>query len=168
MSSGILYNKKMETIEITKANAINAYKEAPQEFKPTLATLFGKNVLFDKITDRIQSWEDVCDFKGIDPVKSLPYPDPQNPHEEYMNACHVLAIGIEVLNEDWRADYLDDNQVKYEPRFIHKSGAGLSLSDYDGWAANSVVGPRLVYRSSELLYHGVKIFMPWYKKIHSH
>lgn len=159
---------KNQTVVLQKDNVIAAYKSAPDTFKPTLATLFGKQVVFDKITERVHGWPDVCKIKGIHPVLSLPFPKASTEHEHYINAQHVLALSIEVLNEDWVADFNNPNQTKWVPCFEQKSGVGLSLRVCAYWDSFSYVGPRVCYASRELAEHGVKILWDYYKIVHPH
>ena len=64
----------METITIDRKNAIKAHKEATGELKKALATAFG--LAWRNPIEAFQSYEEVCEAAGIDPVKSLPFQKP--------------------------------------------------------------------------------------------
>jgi hypothetical protein len=86
-----------------------------------------------------------------------------NPNDtKDVNAYRVIKEVIAVLNEDWKADYSNGDQVKYEPYWYYKSGFGLSYGGYVYWRSGSRVGVRLCYRSREILKHGVEILKDYY------
>jgi hypothetical protein len=110
-----------------------------------------------------ETWEEVCKITGDDPVLSLPHPDPQTPKQKSTNAFHVLTTAIEVINESKIPDHSDSSTYKYEPRWWHKPGVGLSLRVCDYCFTISAVGPRLSFNSPEKLYHTCDKFYNWYK-----
>ncbi len=71
--------KEFEQKIIEAANKCVAAKE-------TLSTLFPSVFPPKDICDRINSWEDVCEYHKIHPVSILPYPSPINDRQEAANA----------------------------------------------------------------------------------
>jgi hypothetical protein len=154
----------MKIVNITQENALLAYSKADKSGKETLANLLKGQVNFDqKITDRVSGYDDICDILGIHPVNSLPFPNPKNNDQEWLNSCFQISNIRKVLNEEWVADFDDMDQYKYEPIF-KKGGAGFgfSHSGYNDWLAHSTVGSRLVYRSSLIAEFAGKTFIEIY------
>jgi hypothetical protein len=86
-----------------------------------------------------------------------------NPNDSKdVNAYRVIKEVIAVLNEEWKPDYSNSSQFKYEPYWYYKSGFGLSYDVYVIWNSRSDVGVRLCYRSREVLKHGVEILKDYY------
>lgn len=52
-----------------------------------------------KITDRLKTWEDACNIKGIDPVKSLPYRKEKYKFEAAMNGIFQMFIITDQLQQ---------------------------------------------------------------------
>lgn len=138
----------METLQISKKNAINAYKKADAIGKVLLSDLLGKENLSQKITDQVKTFEDACEILGEPP--KLPYPDPSNPEEQAINATKKLFVIARALNEGWEPDWTNYSEAKYVPWFEYKSGAGFSFSVYYYWFASTHVGSRLCYKNREL------------------
>ena len=143
-----------ETLVITKNNAIQAYFNADAEMKKVLANLFGEEILSQKITDRIKTFEDACTMqnKKVDDV--IPFKIPFATQDQ--TACNLL-IQLRMINralcEDWQADYSDYNEKKWRPWFKWDASSscfrfGYSLFDYTFAFAGS--GVRLVFPSKEL------------------
>lgn len=122
-----------------------------------------------KITEKVKSYEDVCKIKGIDPVKSLPFPEATTDEEKAINGFTRITRTIEVLNEGWKPDWNNWDERKYYPWFDLKtnegagSGVGFSFNGYYFDHSLSSVGSRLVLKSRELVEHIVKYFLEDYK-----
>lgn len=90
-------------------------------------------------------------------------------HEDF---AHRLVMCIEAKNaikqEDgtykvWQPVY-DGNERHFYPRFVKdSSGSGWSFSVYGYWYTDTVVGPRLEYRTYDLMLEGVKEFKTYYE-----
>lgn len=140
----------METLQITKADALKAFKDAKEPFKGILKTLFGGQIS-EKITDRIKTFEDACAEEGVSPESVLPYKEPSNDHERGLNAMAKLMVITKALNEEWTADWNNSNQYKWYPWFRHNgAGFGFSRSNFVYSSSASGVGSRLCFRSEEL------------------
>jgi len=106
----------MEILPITKAAALAAYKKADKSGKQLLALLFGEKTFSEKITDRVKSFEDACEIKGISPSDVLPYANPQNDFQQALNGIAMTWVIVEVINEGSIPDYGNPKQDKWEIR----------------------------------------------------
>lgn len=116
-----------------------------------------------KITDRLKTWEDACEMKGIDPVDSLPFPEPDNDFEEAINGTFQMFIIVDLLCEGWKPDYTNGNQYKYYPYFKY-TDSGFCFSDSLSVCGNASVGARLVLPTRELAEYSGKQFKDIYNK----
>ena len=119
----------METITINKKNAIKAYSKATGELKDTLGTLFGKSVVNPNPIEIFKSYEDVCETAGIDPVKSLPFPNPTTKKQVSANGCFKLQTIFDEFNRDengviWEPDYTNRYEAKWYPWHEWSASAG--------------------------------------------
>ena len=133
----------MNTIEITKGNALKAFKSADSKGKELLKNLLGSEILSEKITDRIKTMDDVYQEEGIDKEafrKSFMF------IEDFYAAEYRLAI--KVLNEGWEPNWSNSSEYKYVP-YVEISGVGFSRSGYGYWYSYSGVGSRLCFKSKE-------------------
>lgn len=120
-----------------------------------------------KITDRLKTWEDACNIKGIDPVKSLPYPKEKDKFEAAMNGIFQMFIITELLCEGWEADYANTNQYKWYPYFKYQnktSGFGFDGSGCDVVYTDAGSGARLVYPTEQMANYSGKQFISIYNK----
>lgn len=144
----------MSTIEITKKNAISAYRLADKKGKELLESLLGiENVLPGKITDRIKTFDDVLNELGdnvTQDVKDILNYKTTDPDMISARAYIQIALIARALNEGWVPNWEDSNEYKYMPWFKHKAGFGLSYVGYDVWATGTIVGSRLCFKSAEL------------------
>lgn len=154
----------MEILQISKENAIRAFKEANDKGKALLTNLFGEKVFSQKITDRLKTFEDCCEELEVDPKKVLPYLNPSNKDEISINAYAKLIIILRAFNEGWVPDWSNSNQYKYFPWLQYKSGFGFSITTYDGWHTGAGVGSRLCLKSSDLAIHVGKQFEKEYNE----
>lgn len=156
----------MQKLKITADNAIKAYQGADTKGKKLLEDLFGPEVFVLKpITERVKTWEDACAIKGIDPVSSLPYPEPANDLQIAINGTFQMFIICEVLCEDWVADFNNSSQYKYTPYFTwNNAGFGFSDTDYGDWNTGTYVGSRLVFPTRELAVYAGEQFIDIYNK----
>lgn len=120
-----------------------------------------------KTTKHPETYEEVCKIKGIDPVKSLPYPNPQNDEEEAINCFARTIRTIEVINKGKRPDWNDGSKLKLQPWFDMRnnagSGVGFSYLGYYYDRSISVVGSRLVLHNSADVKHVTKHFLKDYE-----
>jgi hypothetical protein len=148
----------MKTLEITKENAIKAYKSANTKGRKLLENLFGKQELIEDITERVKTFEDACSIKGISVSSILSDYDTEDEA-----AYKKLKTIIEVLNEGWQPDWKNSSEYKYYSWFKFKSGFGFSHSDYVCTYTITSVGSRLCFKTRELAEYAGKQFEDIYK-----
>lgn len=149
-----------EILEIKKTNAIAAFKSATAEGKAMLTNLFGTKNLYEKITDRIQTFADVEEVSGIKLTRRSDETD-----DEF--AYRQIKLIAEVYNEGTVLDPMNTNQYKYYPwhEITPRSGFGLSYRDAYGWHTLSDVGSRLCFKSAELAADAGKKFIEIYSNL---
>ncbi|MGB4776474.1 MAG: hypothetical protein WBP45_14955 [Daejeonella sp.] len=124
-----------------------------------------------KIIEKIKTYEDACQVEGVDPVKSLPYPEPQNDDEKAINGvAKMFRIG-RVLNEGWLPDWSNKNEYKYYPWFGMQtysdqisSSTDFSYIDYVYVDSFSYVSSRGCFKSGELAEYAGKQFLSTYRE----
>lgn len=152
-----------QILEIKKQNAIEAFNSADAKGKVMLTRLFGAKNLYDKITDRVKTFEDACEVVApSEDLKAMLNYTGTDPDMISAQAYAKLIIIIRTLNEGWVPDWSDDDQPKYMPWFKHQSGFGLVYVDYGSWYTHSIVGSRLCFRSSQLAEYAGKQFADIY------
>lgn len=116
----------------------------------------------DKITDRIETFEDVVQVAiELGYIKAWRNKSVDETIDEY--AYRQLKLISKVLNEGWEPDWSDHSQYKYYPWFERKSGVGLSSYGYGCWYSYTNVGSRLCYKSAELAKFAGKQFENIYR-----
>jgi len=145
----------MDTLNINKSNAVNAYNLADDATKKLLENLFGKEnfVIAPKnIMERVRTFEDACEVLGVVPNAIACTGEPEVLENDMPSilAYKKLIIIARALNEGWTPDWTNSDEYKYFPYFKHKSGFGLSCDVYDYWYSDTCVGSRLCFKSSEL------------------
>jgi hypothetical protein len=153
----------METLKISRANALQAYKKADKNGKDMLSQLFGDQVkLSADITERVKTFEDVCMEKG---VKSESYECvPSSTEDRYLQNFRKLLLIVEVLNEGWKPDFSNQTEYKYYPWLKYAAGSGFSYYVYGYDHTCSLVGSRLCYKSAELAKYAAKQFQDIYNQ----
>jgi hypothetical protein len=153
----------MDTLEIQKQNALDAYNNANDDGKKLLSTLFGKDVFIMKITDRIKTFEDA--LKVCPPTDNVKILLDYNGVDADMLAAQAFAkltlIG-RALNEGWQPKWEDTDQYKYYPYFKHQGGFGLADGDYGYGYTSAGVGSRLCFKNATLAEYAGKQFADIY------
>lgn len=153
-----------------KQNLINEYNSADSAGKEMLKRLFGESTFLPEPKEMVKCWEDYCKLKGIDPIKSLPYPNPSKSEEgptdeEATNAFYQLTQLFSFFNGSWKADWEDSSQRKWYPWFKMKSGFGFSDTLYVSTYSFTSVGSRLCCKDSETAEFMGRQFIDLYKKL---
>lgn len=118
----------MKKLQIDEVNARKLYPTASKEWKTTLEDTFGKEFFSQKITDRMKTWEDICEELNIDPVSSLPFRKAKDKTERFLNASFQISKISEVLNEEVILDFNNSSTYKYYPYFTRKGSVWLVYS----------------------------------------
>lgn len=123
------------------------------------------------MTSKIKTFENACKALKIDSAVALPDVSGFPEHHQVALIAHAKLILIaEALNEGWRPDWNDTDQVKYTPWFKVKadkkrpSGFGLSCDAYAYWYSLTSVGSRLCFKSEELAEYAAKQFIKIYEE----
>jgi len=121
-----------------------------------------EEILNGDIRDKVKSFEDACQFLGLDP-KHLPVVD--NLPEKDQNAIvafYKLTIIIRALNEGWEPDWKNWNEYKYYNYFYVRSASGFVCSDTGCTVTVADIGSRLCFKSRELAEYALSQFKELY------
>jgi hypothetical protein len=144
------------TIELNTARKL--YDSAPDFFKEQLEAAFTRDALRKKKFTEIRTFEDACDALSIDPDAVCVATDTKDEA-----AYKKLKVVIAAINQGWTPDWNNSNQRKWWPYFVLSSGFGFSLPGYRYDIADSRVGSRLCFETSEKAEYAGKQFTDLYK-----
>lgn len=115
-----------------------------------------------EVKERITNFVDVLVDLNID-AKEFFEQNKNLPDDEL--AYKQLKLIVQAFNEGWTPDWTNGNQGKYYPWFKmgSPSGGGFSYYDCADWYADSSVGSRLCFKSSDLAKHAGQLFESIYK-----
>lgn len=145
----------MLQIDLKSAKAL--YPEASAEFKTLLEKEFGDELTKTDIIDLTPTVEAALAIAGKT-IEGLT----RSTDSKHETAVRIIEAVIEVLNEGVKVDHSNDDQTKYEPRFIYKPGLGLSYFGYVYRVTATYCGPRLCYLKYDVMLHGIKILSKQY------
>lgn len=150
-----------EILQVTKDNALQAYKEAGSEGKGLLANLFGKRHFLTKVTERITSFEEACLEVGEDPMASK---FSEGTRDEI--AFKKLKVIVRALNEGWTPNWNNGSEYKWYPWFFLDSpGFRLDVVVYVRTGTPAGLGSRLCFKSRELSDYAAKTFLCLYEAL---
>lgn len=132
----------MNKVNIDKEDLLQLYASSDEAGKAKLESKYGKEIFQPDFREKLAKWESVCELEGIDPVKSLPYPEPKNAEEEFFNATKRIITVIRLLRNGKKPDWTDSSQKKFRPWFDLSSGVGVSCFDYADDRTYTGVGSR--------------------------
>lgn len=180
----------METLNIEKEKAINAYQQGSEEQKKVLEQLFGKETFRPKmVTDRIKTFNDALKELGPNHILVKEYNVIKNSKTTYNTKLYSqLCVITAALNEGWRPKFVE-GEKRYFPYFrlysaeeirqmskeeksrvVYRSygdayaGGGVSYA-YAGSGSAGVVadiGARLAFKTNELAKYAGKQFLKLY------
>lgn len=120
---------------------------------------------------QFETWEDVCEALGIDPVTSLAWAE-NVPAEDKapLIAFFKLSKLSKAAYEGKQPDWSDEDEYKYWPYFYMNdengpAGFGFSYSFCGRWFTNASVGSRLCYPTRAMAEHAGKHFIDWYRDL---
>src|SRR5690606_29794412 len=115
---------------------------------------------------KLTTYEAICKADGVDPIKSLPFPEPENDEQKAVNEVAKNFRIVRILNGGWNPDWYDWDERKWTLWWDMSpegtaggSAAGFSLDDVDHVLEDSSVGSRLVFKTRELAEHYAKHFL---------
>lgn len=140
----------MNTLNISKSNALAAYRNADKNGKKLLENLLGENNFKGDITDRIKTVEDAIEETGRPHTPE--FADAPEDLREYFKAQYNVIVVAEALNEGTKLDYRDGDQRKWLPWFNVLSPSGVSLHDTNYGYSTTTAGraARLCLKSEAL------------------
>lgn len=180
----------METLNIEKEKAINAYQQGSEEQKKVLEQLFGKETFRPKmVTDRIKTFNDALKELGPNHILVKEYNVINNnmttlSMKYYSRLCVITAA----LNEGWRPKFVE-GEKRYFPYFrlysaeeirqmskeeksrvVYRSsnsayaagGVSCAYARYDSVDVCAVIGSRLAFKTNELAKYAGKQFADLY------
>ncbi|QTE37520.1 hypothetical protein J3L18_00180 [Mucilaginibacter gossypii] len=117
----------------------------------------------------IKTYEDACKVLGIDAKEDLPYANPDNGKQTFLNAVAKIetfakAINLEDNGDEWIPGTYTSTYIPYFDLDV-PSGFGFSYSDYVTWDAATSVGSRLSYRSRAHAEHAGRCLESTYREM---
>lgn len=159
----------MQTVKISKANALKAYKKADKQGKQMLSELLEGEVNFSgKVTDQVKTFEDALEIVGVkdeDNISKMFIYNGINKDMIALQAHAKLIIIARALNNGWVPDWNNSSQYKYYPYFNMQSGFGFSNTGYVWASTHSTGGSRLCFETEELAEYAGKQFTSIYKDL---
>lgn len=157
----------METLSITKENALTAYKEANEKGKTLLVNLFGKETFakarFSSYKD-IKTFEDAMEYLGAEDALLKEYAAVHALVPADVKAYYKLRIIAKAINGGVVMNDSDKNVVRYYPFFnATESNSGFSYGLYYGWSSITYVPSRLCFLDSDRSIYAGKQFTDIYK-----
>lgn len=177
----------METLNIEKEKAINAYQQGSEEQKKVLEQLFGKETFRPKmVTDRIKTFNDALKELGPNHILVKEYNVIKNNKTTYKTKLYSqLCVITAAMNEGWRPRFVKE-EYRYFPYFylytneeisrmseeeksrvVFRSNSsayaygGVACANNDSvYVAN--VGSRLAFKTEELAEYAGKQFTKLY------
>jgi hypothetical protein len=117
-----------------------------------------------KMAKKIKTFEDALKVTGRANVPEfLELPEDLR---EYFKAQYKAIVITEALNEGWKADWEDENQIKYFPWFS-QSASGLVFDVADCYCSSACAGGayRLCFKTAALAEYAGKTFIDIYEVI---
>ena len=119
-----------KTLKLQKDKAIEAYKNGDAEIKKFLETSYPEHFKGD-VKKRLTSYETACDILGIKPKTLEQFEalfDKEDARRQF--ARHRIVTGIKAINEDWVADFENENMPKYYNWMYNKNNGFSFVVDY--------------------------------------
>lgn len=150
-----------QELQITKEEAIKLYPDASPAIKSIFESTFGVETFKPKkITDRIQTLEDVYGMLGL--YSAYPIPSPADKVGKAVVAFKVLLNVVKAYNEGWEPDWNNSSQYKYYPYF-YKASDGWRSVCYYYWPSHCGIPSGLLFKSSELALDAINKFRSLYE-----
>jgi hypothetical protein len=150
-------------LKITDTLARKIYPGATPELKSIMEESCGGKSFFEqKITDRVNSLDDVFEVMDIDQDDFYSGYDTPS-----VRAFKEMELVTKCLNEGWIPDWNDYNERKWHLWFEHSGPSGFRLGGVLCTHSLSDVGSRLVFKSENLARHAFKIIPDSYRIYHT-
>jgi hypothetical protein len=143
----------METLQIKKTAAIEAYNKGDERDRNLLENLFGKQIFIIDVCERVKTLEDACRETSRD--YSSVFNGISDPYKQAEKAIEIFAEALregKPVTESW-----------YHPYFYRSSGGGFSCDGCADGHDYSCVGARLRVDTSAKAKHLGNCMLPYYK-----
>lgn len=148
----------MATLTVDDKTAWEIYPSAPPALKAILDESYPKDFFKGKITDRIKTFEDACEYNNTNPNASRFIVGTRQ--QRFMER---VAEVTKALNEGWTADY-GDGEYKYTPWFyLDSPGFRFGVSYFTLTYSNAGGGSRFAFKTRELSDYAGKQFLHEYR-----
>ena len=148
----------MKKLQIDENQALKLYKTASSEFKQILEDSFGKEYFNQKITDRIQSLDDILEYLNLEEDDVYIFPKcTTDKFKRYINACSIIPKITSVYNEGTILDWTNLAQHKYKPCY-KKVGSSWFFNHSGCWIFDIHTSSAYYFKSIELSNDSVKKF----------
>jgi hypothetical protein len=137
------------TIKLEGSTAKKIYKTADKELKSILEESFPAGFFSEKITDRIQDFDDVLEELGKTYEEVIPWKKPVTKAQKSQNAFAKLQCIAEVYNEGTVSDWTNTSVYKYLP-YKYFSGGSWSVHASHFWFSSLHCSGSIFYKSAEL------------------
>lgn len=151
------------TLKISEEQAKELYLTASKEIKIILEETFTKEFFSTKITDRVQTLDDIYKILGKKREDLIPHKNPKTKQQKSQNALVDIQSITEVYNEGKELDWNNSNQYKYIPYF-HKNSGGWVFSSCDSFSSSCSASFGLYFFSSKLAIDAGKKFIKVYNE----
>lgn len=109
-----------------------------------------ENETKDQKAAEAAAWKEVCERQGEDPIEFIPYKEPKNGHQRFVNGHAMMALIVKNRRKGEKIDWNNGMWDKYVP-WMDMSGSGPSFYDYHFTYSFSSVGSRLCSLSNEVI-----------------
>lgn len=113
-------------LKLSLENAKQAYNNGDAEIKKFLETSYPEHFKGD-VKKRLTSYEAACDILGIQPKTLEQFEalfDKEDARRQF--ARHKITTGIKAINEDWIADFENEDMPKYY-NWMYNKNNGFSF-----------------------------------------
>lgn len=145
----------MEILQVTKDNALQAFKEGDSKEKALITRLFGKKHFLTNVMERVTSFEEACAETGRD--SNDPYFSAARPHENAFRKWEEVCLA---LNEGVVLSFANPTQEKHYV-WLERTATGFRF--YDTYCtltlSSTGLGSRLCLVNAPLARHFGTYFM---------
>lgn len=100
-------------LKIDENTALKLYKTASNELKEILEQTFTKNFFNQKLSDKINNFEDILKLSNKTEKDIIPWLNPINKNQKSQNAVAKIQLITELFNGNNKIDFYNKNQIKY-------------------------------------------------------
>ena len=141
----------MKTLQIEESKARSIYKTASAELKVMLEDTFSKEFFLQKVTERIDGWNDMLAETGRPDIPE--FSDLPEDLRDHFKKYYKVVVMTEAYNEGVKMDIYNKDKKRHYPYFAtNGSPAGFRFYDssYDSTDAGAGSGSRLSLKEQEL------------------